>query len=112
AARAAGRFPPSTGPGGLGARQRVRRAPRPVPTCQPQTVNQEKDMPTTPDEIKIRWTTNPPGQIGPRPKRIKVSGTFLFTSPDDAGFTGIEFKQGSPLAYGETKVSAGTVVAA
>ena len=52
-------------------------------------------------DIKISWTSNPQGQIGPRPQKIKVNETCYFTSPD-AGDLVVDFGNASPLASGKT----------
>jgi hypothetical protein len=58
------------------------------------------------EEIKISWKANPPGQIGKRPRRLKLNDSFKFSS-DDPGTLKVEFKNKSPLADGQMVVSAG-----
>ena len=64
-----------------------------------------------PEEIKISWTANPPGQIGIRPREVKANTSFIVTSTDP-GIVSIEFKGKSPLADGSTILPAGATFVA
>lgn len=68
-------------------------------------------MPNVPLDIKIDWGGNPPGQVGTRPAVIHLHGEVRFTS-DDPGFTGIEFKDHSPLTDGSKRIAPGSVITA
>ena len=68
-------------------------------------------MPLPPEEIKISWSANPPGQVGTRPRQIKKNSSFKITSVDP-GTVSIEFKQNSPLSGGTKVVPADTLVVA
>jgi len=55
------------------------------------------------ENIEISYKTKPPGQVGPKPRRIPVNGAFRFTS-NDPGVLTIEFLNDSPMADGSKKV--------
>jgi plastocyanin len=46
-------------------------------------------------EIKISYTAVPPGQVGPRPQKVKRGDACRFTSTDP-GTLEVEFTNGSP----------------
>ena len=52
-----------------------------------------------PTIIEIRWSANPPGQVGPRPQQVPLHTKFKLKS-NDPGVLSIEFKNGSPLKDG------------
>ena len=57
-------------------------------------------------EIKISWKAIPPGQVGPRPQKIKLSETHLFTCADPGTLT-IEFIKDSPLDKDNKRMTIG-----
>lgn len=52
-----------------------------------------------PETIEISYNNTPRGQMGPRPRKIPLNTTFLFTCKDPGVLT-IEFTGDSPLADG------------
>jgi hypothetical protein len=58
-----------------------------------------------PETIEISYNNDPPGQVGPRPRKIPLKGTFRFTSSDPGVLT-IEFTGNSPLANGARTLAA------
>ena len=52
-------------------------------------------------EIKISYKSNPQGQLGVRPQKVRLHETCRITSPD-AGDLVVEFTGSSPLSSGTT----------
>jgi hypothetical protein len=51
------------------------------------------------EEIRISYTANPPGQVGPRPRQLAPGSKFKLTCVDKGEFTA-EFIGDSPLKSG------------